>query len=58
MERATPAKIAAAERERKALELRMAGATFQAVADARDTGIVPQPPMPSRRHFGTPRQKS
>jgi hypothetical protein len=34
VERATPAKIAAAERQRKALELRMAGATFQAIADA------------------------
>jgi hypothetical protein len=33
VERATPAKIAAAERQRKALELRMAGATFEAIAD-------------------------
>ena len=33
VERATPAKIAAAERQRKALELRMVGATFQAIAD-------------------------
>jgi hypothetical protein len=38
VERATPAKIAAAERQRKALELRMAGATFQAIADALDYG--------------------
>jgi hypothetical protein len=34
VEKATPAKIAAAERQRNALELRMAGATFQAIADA------------------------
>jgi methylphosphotriester-DNA--protein-cysteine methyltransferase len=34
VERATPAKIAGAERQRKALVLRMAGATFQAIADA------------------------
>ncbi len=34
VERATPAKIAAAERQRNALELRRAGATFQAIADA------------------------
>jgi hypothetical protein len=33
VERATPAKIAAAERQRKAVELRMAGLTFQAIAD-------------------------
>jgi methylphosphotriester-DNA--protein-cysteine methyltransferase len=34
VDRATPAKIAGAERQRKALVLRMAGATFQAIADA------------------------
>lgn len=33
MERATPAKIAAAERQQKALMLRKGGATYQSIAD-------------------------
>jgi hypothetical protein len=34
IERSTPAKIAAAERQQKALELRRTGATLGAIADA------------------------